>query len=171
MDINWDNIREILSGNNQKQIDKAKLEVLDSMCSIAKERSEQGASVQGITAVTFAHNELELRKRKSDCVLLFRQEMLLAFIERQNMSLYQNPQNIQEGDAIAIKTGKTGRITYDVIKVGKGELVVRPVNYMDGRKLQEETIKVNGRSFICGIHLNKMADNHSHSFIFFFKHN
>lgn len=155
MEINWDNIKKILSDKNQEQIDKAKSEVLDSMYSIAKENGKKGVSVQGITAVTLAYNELELAKKPDDLVLLFKKDLLHTFIERQDMSLYRNPQQIREGDAIAIKCGKSSRTTYDVIKAGTKKFVVKPVSNMDGREFPEETIKVSGRSFILGIHRNK----------------
>lgn len=165
MDIDWDEIKKVLASKNQQRIEEAKIKVLDSMCCIAKEK--QGITIQGITAVTLANNEFELHKKPSDSILLFRQELLHTFIGLQHMSLYRNPKEIQEGDAIALKCGRSGRITYDVVKAGEKELVVKPVNYMDGRKLEEQTVKVTGRNFICGIHLNETATTTT-SFLFFF---
>lgn len=171
MDIDWDKINKILSSKNRQRIEEVKIEVLNSMCCIAKEKEKEGVTIQGITAVTFAHNELELHKKQSDDVLLFKQELLHTFIKHQNMSLYRNLENIQEGDAIAIKNGKSSKITYNVIKVRGKELVVKPVNYIDKRKLNEQTIKIKKQNFICGIRLNKATTNTSSLLFFFFNYN
>lgn len=167
MDIDWDEIKKVLASKNLQRIEEAKIKVLDNMCCIAKEKEKQGVTIQGITAVTLAHNEIELHKKPSDSILLFRQELLHTFIGQQHMSLYRNPKELQEEDAIVLKCGRSGRIAYDVVKVEEKGLVVKPVGYMDGRDVEEQTVKVTGRNFICGIRLNETATDIS-AFQFFF---
>lgn len=164
-------IRKVLESGDIAEINKMKTRWLNIVSENAKEFAQLGNTVSNVTASTFIDNELELKKSKDDIILQFRRNILLSFMELNNMSMYRKLSDIKEGDSIVVKVDKH-HLAYDVLEFIKPNASIRSYFLKDGKlQINEKEITIDKKNFVFGIRTNKAAPATKQKLFFFFCNN
>lgn len=166
--IDWDKVRQAIENKDEALVKELKSSILNDMKCNADECAKYGWHLQCLIAYTLSQTKKRSKKDKSNPIYQFQFELLDVFMKTHGASTLNNMNDVQNGDAVAIKDGEN-IFSYYVLDSSGNKILAASFEIVNGKvKKSKHQINLTKNNFLIGVRIKRPASR-KHKLFFFFQ--